>query len=266
MFHKHHQSLSEYDLQPFPLAGSSCPCACPDSVTLGFSSALSSKHTPLNWHAHGQLSKHVWKIREGSLSIIPSMWTYQKCTAQMREKGKECVSRLKLMGQIVSSSQIYWVQPGGMFTKKMQVSPWLCGSSNLFNCLYLLRGSPCTEVQNTEHRLVRFVSICDMTFVPGAAYVLWERLMKAAVLQLRLPWRRFKCSLSFFALLNWRRDMISLLSSAETALICLFFVLALWVSICSFKGVQMIGKSESLYVLMRGSRRKVVRQQDKITT
>lgn len=203
MFHKHHQSPSEYDLQPFPLAGSSCPCACPGSVTLGFSSALSSKHTPLDWHAHGQLSKHLWKTREGSLSIIPSMWTHQKCTAQMREKGKECVSRFKLMGQVLSSSQIYRVQPGGMFTKKMQVSPWLCGSHSLFNCLCLLRGSPCTKRAKTwEHHLVRFISICDMTFVPDAAYVLWERLMKAAVLQLRLLWRSFKCSLCSFAWLN----------------------------------------------------------------
>lgn len=150
MFHKHHQSPSEYDLQPFPLAGSSCPCACPGSVTLGFSSALSSKHTPLNWQAHSRLSKHLWKIREGRLSIIPSMWTHQKRTAQMREKRKECISRFKLMGRVLSSSQIYRVQPGGMFRKKVQVSPWLCGSSNLFNCLYLLRHSPYTKRAKTQ--------------------------------------------------------------------------------------------------------------------
>lgn len=103
------------------------------------------KHTPLNWHAHGQLSKHVWKIWEGSLSIIPSMWTHQKCTAQMREKGKEFIYRFEVMGQVLSSRQIYHVQPGGMFTMKMQDSPRLCGSSNLFNCLYLLKGSPWTK-------------------------------------------------------------------------------------------------------------------------
>lgn len=145
MFHKHHPSPSEYDLQPFPLAGSSCPCAWPSSVTLGFSSLCPLKHTPLDWPAHGQLSKHVWKIWEGSLSIIPSMWTHQKCTAQMREKGKEFIYRFEVMGQVLSSRQIYHVQPGGVFTMKMQDSPRLCGSSNLFNCLYLLKGSPCTK-------------------------------------------------------------------------------------------------------------------------
>lgn len=40
-----------------------------------------------------------------------------------------------------------------------------------------------------------------------------------------------------------------LLPSAGTVLVCLFFMPALWVSIYSFKGVQMIGKSESLYAL-----------------
>lgn len=49
------------------------------------------------------------------------------------------------------------------------------------------------------------------------------------------------------------RDILQLLTSAETALIFSFFVPAPWASICSFKGVQ-IGKSESLYVLMRDSR------------
>lgn len=150
MLHKHHQSPSEYDLQPFPLAGSSCPCACPGSVTLGFSSTLSSKRTLLDWYSCHQLSKHLWKIGEGSLTIIPSMWTCLKYTTHMREKRKEYISGHKLMGQGLFSRQIYCVQPGGMFTKKTLVSPGLSGSSNLFNCLYLLMDSPYTKRAKTQ--------------------------------------------------------------------------------------------------------------------
>lgn len=148
MLHKHHQSPSEYDLQPFPLASSSCLCACPSSVTLGFSSTLSSKHTPLNWCACQQLSKHVWEI-EGSFNKMLSTQTHQICMTHRTEKGKECISRYKLMAQVLIYRQICCVQPEGMSTK-MFVLPWLPGPSNLFNCLYLVVGSSYTRRAKTQ--------------------------------------------------------------------------------------------------------------------
>lgn len=64
-----------------------------------------------------------------------------------------------------------------------------------------------------------------MSFVPGATYVLSERLMKAASsTPAETPLKSFKYSLLLlFVILTEEMGVIRLLPSVETALICPFY-------------------------------------------